>query len=138
MTEEKIINGNKLITEFIGDKWIGESHLYDKYCNKVAKDKFGEYRTSFHDNWNSIMPVVEKIGGTIIPKEWLNSPWDLKIHFSVNTIGTSFEIGDHDLHITDSGIEAKEWLNISKEPLIRTWLCVVEFITWYNEKKITK
>ncbi len=126
MTKEDIIQGNKIIHPFM--------EMNNGWVFHESDDKGGGY-TKFHHDWTWLMTVVEKIGNMTIPKEWLKSAWDLKIHFSINTIGTSFEIGDHDLHITDSGIEAKEWLNISKTTIEKTWLCVIEFIKWYNEQK---
>lgn len=138
MKSEEILNGNILIAKFMGGTCSNYANNTKGWIipnltkNGVDGD---ENNLKFHSYWSWLMPVVEKIGKTIIPKEWLNAGWDLKIHYSVNTIGTSFEIGDHDLHISDSGIEAKEWLNISKEPITRTWLAVIEFIKWYNEQK---
>lgn len=150
----KTEDGNKLIAEFMGSKFINEPyknkdgemldywHWSKPNCNYPKSIGIGELSTAwqignfhFHDSWDWLMIVVEKIGKTIIPKDWLNAGWDLNIHYCLTTVGTSFEIGDHDLHITDSGIEAKEWLNTSKDPLTRTWLAVIEFIKWYNEQK---
>lgn len=118
--EKEISEGNKLIAEF-----MGRDKAFD------PRDKVYHYDTS----WDWLMPVVEKIGKTIIPKDWLKAGWDLSVHYSIHSVGVSFEIGDHDLHITDSGIEAKMWDNISKEPITRTWLAVIEFIKWYNANK---
>lgn len=93
-----------------------------------------ESQLSYHSDWNSLMNVVEKISKTIIPKAWLNAGWDLSVFFSIHTVGTSFEIGDNDLYITDCGINPKGWINAGKPPIERTWLAVVEFIKWYNSK----
>lgn len=136
--EKEISEGNKLIAEFMGGVcsnyadgskgWI----IPNLTKNGVEGD---EKSLKFHSSWDWLMPVVEKIGKTIIPKDWLKAGWDLSVHYSIHSVGVSFEIGDHDLHITDSGIEAKMWDNISKEPITRTWLAVIEFIKWYNENK---
>lgn len=150
--EKEILEGNKLIALFMGAKKTGsatgikEGGVANEYEVKISEritaifyDKEGAWtdfkEMKFHESWDWLMPVVQRIGKKTIRKEWLNSEWDLKIHYSINTIGTWFEIGDHDLHITDSGIEAKEWLNISKDPITRTWLAVIEFIKWYNQNK---
>lgn len=123
--------GNKLIAEFMDFKHRTMSTILSGEVE--IKDEL-----QYHSSWDWLMPVVEKISNTLIPKEWFKSDWDLSVHYSIHSIGTSFEIGDHDLHITDSGIEAKEWLNISKEPITRTWLAAIEFIIFFNEKKKNK
>lgn len=133
MKQEEIIKGNDLIAKFMGlPKVEGYEHTY-----RINDGKPNWYSTEpkYNESWDWIMPVVEKIGKTIIPKEWLNAGWDLSIHYSIHSVGTSFEIGDHDRHISDSGVEAKMWDNVSKEPITRTWLAVIEFIKWYNEQK---
>lgn len=134
MNQEEIIKQNKLIAEFMGEKIdlskFGEN--WKRIINQYTTNEIPNY----HSDWGWLMPVVEKIGNTIIPKEWLNAGWNLSVHYSIHSVGTSFEIGDHDRHISDSGIEAKMWDNISKEPIIRTWLAVIEFIKWYNEQKL--
>jgi len=140
MEKEEINIGNKLIAEFMELKFDPNRTLphwlrYDPFDNKDIPKWYEPKDMMYHKSWDWIMPVVEKIGGTIIPKEWLNAGWDLSIHYSIHSVGVSFEIGDHDRHISDSGIEAKMWDNISKEPITRTWLAVIVFIKWYNEQK---
>ena len=120
----EIIEGNKLIDSWMAKQEGGKLN--------VMPDEWYEKRCKYNSSWDWLMPVVEKIGKTIIPKKRLNAGWDLSVHYSIHSVGTSFEIGDHDWHISDSGIEAKMWDNISKEPITRTWLAVIEFIKWYN------
>lgn len=135
MKQEEILKGNLMIALFM--EWKIDNSFPDK--DKVYRSPNNDLELTttfkFNSDWSKLMPVIDKIGKTIIPKEWLNAGWDLSIHYSIHSVGTSFEIGDHDRHISDSGIEAKEWLNISKEPITKTWLAVIEFIKWYNEQK---
>ena len=121
MKHKEIIKGNKLITEFIGDKWIGESHVYDKYSDLVAKDELYEYVTCFHDNWSALMPVIEKIEQlgyhTRICYDGFGS-W-MQIHYG--------------LSVSDAS-ETKA-LNQHGAKIENTFNSVVEFIKWYNKQK---
>jgi len=109
--------GNKLIADFM-------EYAFDYPVDRLRYDK----------SWDSLMPVVDKIGKLMIPKEKLNSGWSLDVSYAITRIGTYFTIGDNFLHITDGGRNPKTWDNASKMSTIeRTWTAVIEFITWYNE-----
>lgn len=65
--DSKIISGNRIIAEYMGMTWIGHYWFSDRESNLVAKDKTGsEVITSYHDDWNQLMEVVEKISNTVI------------------------------------------------------------------------
>ena len=52
MTQEQLIEGNKLIAKFMDE--------YDLY--HWGRDPFNELLTAtYHSSWNKLMPVVEKI-----------------------------------------------------------------------------
>jgi hypothetical protein len=59
MNAQEILEGNKLIAEFMGVK-IGE----DKYSWRLGcYDHLQEYHLNYHASWGWLMPVVEKIEG---------------------------------------------------------------------------
>lgn len=124
MTEEQILDGNKLIAEFMGAKYDKDTsfpiHPDDLWlpihgiCNfktiKIGKGKILLY----HKSWDWLMPVVEKIE-------------NLKFEYSyykgraiITDLG--FQNMMNDIAFSGSRIEA-------------TWLAVVEFIKWYNQNK---
>lgn len=53
MTEQEIIEGNKLIAEFMGGKWP------ERINHEVFKSLNNDL--GFHNSWDWLMPVVEKI-----------------------------------------------------------------------------
>lgn len=137
------LEGYKIIAEFMG----GTVTTLDTCANyghmNIPEWAFREYNFDtmkiggydYFESFDWLMPVVEKIGKTIIHKKWLNSGWDLTIYWSIGAVCTSFEIGDHDLHITDSGINPKEYKNTTRPSIERTWKACIEFIQWYNKQK---
>lgn len=115
MIEEKIIEGNKLIAEFMGGKYDKDTN-FPIHPNDIWLPIHGitNYTTInmgcgkillYHSSWDWLLPVVEKILGT----ENNSSDWE-----------------KHYTQIHDS-----LWLiNIES-----VWLSVVEFIKWYNQNK---
>lgn len=119
MTEEEIINGNKLIAGFMGIKlennWrdgydYALQHVYgfnDEYYDCRLASNLG-----FHSSWDWLMPVVEKI--------WAITGCRTLFYFEANEKLTIY-----------SNIQ-------SSDAKIEIWSAVIEFIKWYNESKITK
>lgn len=102
-TQEQIIEGNKLLAKFMGCQYL---------------DKGNRYHTvnpNYHGNWNTLMPVVEKI-------ERLFDVGD----FVINAAGVSIVMEKDGIYYayseSDSKIEA-------------TWLACIAFIKWYNKQK---
>lgn len=106
------IDGNKLIAEFMGWKYLPETANHGIQDNSW-KDKKGQnhYELLFHSSWDCLMPVVEKIG-TIKP---------IELRFSVAP----------SCHIYGAGIK-HAW---EESQMKNIWLCCIEFIEWYNEQK---
>lgn len=107
MKEQEIIEGNKLIAKFMG----GLIHARNATKIWVRFDDKDFVRLStlkYNKNWNSLMPVIEKLN-TSIPNldksiyvlEQKDCFWDLKITSDINIV----------------------------------YKAVVEFIKWYNENK---
>lgn len=134
MTQEQILEGNKLIAEFMGGKLKqpNKEHPNNPY-NKhtwwgVGENKtVGHFSLHYHSSWDWLMPVIDKIN-----------------------IGLSDTLGYVDIKATEiasysSGslkrklpafvyIENGRRFN-GNEKLLATFRVVIEFIKWYNTKK---
>jgi len=95
MKDKEIEEGNKVIAEF----WFNESELNE-----------GQQYT-FHENWNALMPVVEKI------EEMNNTVRIQDVVCDISIIG---------------GNSISYWRKESPK-ILNTWKAVVEFIKWHNE-----
>ena|SRR5690554_6067869 len=128
MIQEEILDGNKLIAEFMGwtqqldvrERWYGA--WFDQHRVRKAWPK-GHEPLLFHESWDWLMPVVEKIESIV---------FDENNSFNV-TIGSS-----NYCVIQDSNGEVYEFIEDYKESkLLTTYSAVVNFIKWYNENKKT-
>jgi hypothetical protein len=125
MTEEKIRKNNKLIAEFMGcikeDRFCGvEGHQHQwkvwRFKDSAFHNTIGDFKidTPYHDTWNWLMTVVEKI------ENMENN------NFSVNICKTKCFI--------DAILENITCKNTGNK-LESTYLAVIEFIKWYNENR---
>jgi hypothetical protein len=128
MTKDEVIEGNKLIAEFMGLEYLGKNVFgmggyvfnlqdtsYEKNCLCYSNTEGMEY----HSSWGWLMHIIDKIDFTEINGRNANVEitwWETKIK--------------HPLQCFDSGHDAK---NDSR--IFRTWSVVVEFIKWYNNQK---
>jgi hypothetical protein len=111
MTEQEIIEGNKLIAEFMELKRGTTWKVWNGYAN------FTEYNDlKYHESWDWLMPIVENIE---------------RIDWNVN-INQVCCIYDNQHKTTTSG------KSISKSGATKiesVWLAVVDFIKWYNQNR---
>lgn len=119
MTQEEIIEGNKLIAAFIGAKWNGEYFEYEKGY-RMRPDELC-YHTSF--DW--LMPVVEKINNSMVGEMWFRTiiaPTQCDISVYAHG-GMSVPMRQPRIHVgaKDKMIDA-------------VYECVVKFIQWYNQQ----
>jgi hypothetical protein len=123
MTAQEVLNGNKLIAEFMGYVYIGGSGLFYVDSNKQA---WAIERVQFHSSWDWLMPVVEKI-------ESMERKYDTdsKISFRWRV-----EIKRQTCYIqycfTGKG---KELLIDANTKIEAVWVAVVEFIKWFKRWK---
>jgi hypothetical protein len=121
MNTEEIVNGNKLILEFMGYK----------YSDLVT---FNHPMPEYDSSWEHLMPVVEKIGEYHYPDfygragkpdeldEWYDTAY-------LRTFGMRSSEGKYMVRFNASTL-------IMADTLIEaTWLAVIDFITWYNQNK---
>lgn len=120
MTKEEIIEGSKLIAEFMGYVNVRSVKEYPSYRipehsyevntfdgNTETIDTFDlNWDLCFHSSWDWLMPVVEKC---------------FQAYDSVEDNSSN-----HQFKLNDALIE----INI-----FSLWKAVIEFITWYNQNK---
>ena len=131
MKQKEIIEGNKLIAQFIGLKrgwWIHqEKPLTDdkkQWCDMDGKTFLGtrvyyDKDLKFHESWDWLMPVFEKIEQI--------SELSPSINFGCGTTIWTDGAGTTRIEIFP---ETKKESNINI-----SWKAVIEFIKWYNENK---
>jgi hypothetical protein len=120
MTDEEILEGNKLIAEFIGWKEYQDSLNSNK--GRIVMEFPGKKSVfldmmKYHSSWDWLMPVVEKIekNGAIV-EMWGSLGWNCRIWVMEN--------GEKKVNLLDG----------DKETLIEAaFPVVVEFIKWYNQ-----
>lgn len=116
MTQEEIIDGNKLINKFINYKNIGEldKEIYGKDSLYIIK------HLKYHSSWSWLMPVVEKI--------------EYELQHPFHIVKSSVVIKENNT------ISSKSIINHSNNPITLNkieaiWFAVIEFIKWYNKNK---
>lgn len=124
MTKE-ISEGNKLIAEFMELKSFEDDRYGIMWTNPVS-DGVYEKDTSelkYHKSWDWLMPVLEKI-------EDLDHNPSLTHTYRVDITGNGTTIQPN----VWSG---ERWMirrNSRNNRLWNTWLSIIQFIKWYNEK----
>lgn len=121
MTEQEIIESNKLIAEFLGLNIITDGiSLFDTNYKPLAK---------YHESWNDLMPVVEKIISMdyvvkTMSSHTLSRKWVLhRITIKKNSYNEQI-ISEVESDYTNG------------ESLINViYKGVVEFIKWHNKNK---
>jgi hypothetical protein len=128
--ETEIIEGNKLIAEFM-------NHEEDY-------DEHGVWqKLQYHSSWDWLMPVVEKIKSGKVNNEAFGS---VHVHMSATGFQAKWNcsILGHLTYRIPINIHQHTYKEVSiphisvynessDEPLIKcTWLAVTEFIKWYN------
>ena len=118
MEAKEIIEGNRLIAEF--DGW---EILPNQGTKKIEHFIKNGYRLSindiyYHQYWDWIMPVVEKI----------TSIDDGKFYIMISSVGIwCTTIGRDD--ISEQEVASMGGMT----PIENTWYAVVNFIKWYNK-----
>jgi hypothetical protein len=130
--QEQILEGNKLIAEFMGMQFLSthiDSHNYEQYSysmpDELSKQVYGYTDATcflsdeqFHISWDWLMPVVEKIGEL-----------NCIVEITTSKQCRIFTTKDAD----------KPYWNITNGKMIEAvWQAVVEFIKRYNNQTITK
>ena len=110
MTQEQIIEGNKLIGEFMKIK-INHAGKGDLYKCPATGLSTSDKELEYHSSWDWLMSVVEKI----------------------ESMGYDVFINGLYCRITDCGMSDFELESGEVNTKIEAiWFTVIEFIKWYN------
>lgn len=119
MSSEEIIEGNKLIREFMKHGYMSVRLDYDR-------------------SWDDLMPVVEKIESLgfwiSISADTVDMGWKHLVDDNGNDLYPSFPDIFFDWN-TNYYQSAKATAN---SKINAVWLAIVEFIKWYNTQNKTK
>ena len=118
MTTEEIVEGNRLIAEFMGYKQRENGGLFwgnDGLGGLYPKD------LKYHSSWDWLMPVVEKI-------QHLEDELPVKIDFQIHLLGAVELYIDYKRVFAMTAFEPGTLINAVYE-------AILEFIKWYNENK---
>lgn len=113
MENKEIIDGNKLIAEFMGlkDVMSFREQIGNGFCSPVDM--------KYHTSWDWLMIVVEKIES---------------LGYYTNILSADNNNKSHTMHITR--INEQEQYSLWHDSKIHAvYYAVVEFIKWYNENK---
>ena len=128
--EKEIIEGNKLIAEFM--KFPSNKHLENwvdvpnEYISIYGKHFGIGFNCKFHKSWDWLMPVVEKIESIKIPQVAYGFEFSIKGKRCI----TLSKITGEDVVVIGFHNYDKKYFYTKLEA---TWLAVVEFIKWYNK-----
>lgn len=131
MDANEIIEGNRLIAEFMGYDFIAEnSHFIVR-----ESDYLEPYHHKFNSSWDWLMPVVEKI-------ETLG--YHVQIGIATATAGASntqcaviskfTDFGHYDMYNKYFYPPQYGWSSKSTK-IESCWNACIEFIKWYNNQK---
>lgn len=125
MTQEEILEGNKLIAEFMGAEKV-DKHPQSK--STVVTFKLGKTTIvsslgnfKFHSSWDWLMPIVEKI-------QHMDNKFEVNIDFQIHLMGAVELHINHKRVFGMTAFEPGTLINAVYEG-------VVEFIKWYNKQK---
>lgn len=129
MEDKSIIEGNKLIGEFMGLQVsvIKDRDLDEKkyVIDLVKSNRYNEaFPVAYHCDWSWLMPVIEKISSTKIGDGITYVEYAYP-----RTFGMLNEYGEFMFRFNGFSLHA------SKELIKAAWLAVVEYIEHMNEQK---
>ena len=136
METQEILNGNKLIAEFMGWKetsknlkWI--SKYGEEYDNKVMFSGWIKEDQEYSDFEPLVVVVNNKRKIEYFRKPQYNSSWDwlIPVIDKITDMDIYFEYKDK----TSGQFGRDEMINTKY--ILRTWENVVEFLEWYNKNK---
>lgn len=117
MTQEEIIQGNRIIVQFTGDAITDDGKEWVNSNKRLV----GEYK--YHSDWNWLMPVVLKILSTYNSACILGSPG----------YSSSYPESGWQFSMLDDYI--RPFQNKNENPIQAVWLAVVDFCKWYLQKQ---
>jgi hypothetical protein len=133
----EIIEGNKLIAEFMGfnvlpvDSLSGKRYEVIDFEHGRIKVENLDVDCFYHTSWDWLMPVVEKIESLSVDTKWPDDQVYLK-QYQSSKLGRYYArfcsiTSSNTWYIADVGGDSK---------IESAWLCVVEFIKWHNQQTL--
>lgn len=117
MTEQEVLNGNKLIAIFMGWMWQPDSTFYPNGILEDGESFQEPEELEYLTSWDALMPVVHRIK--------YGNPYTKTVYLIHQS-----ELS-HESNMRFKAIR-NELLNLS---ITNVWFCVVGFITWYNSQQ---
>lgn len=137
--EQEIIEGNKLIAEFMGVRFsnIDGFYYYGNLMYTIPVLHPNVWRLSaselkYHTSWGWLMPVVEKISLIPYPKDngWSEQDYkDMMAYPYPRTFGMRDTAGNFMVRLNANQ------LFVASTLIEATWLAVKDYIHWYNQNK---
>lgn len=116
MTQQEIIENNKLIAEFLGNPLYYDGVGDKKKNSSYTDSKFKVH--NYHSDWNELMEVVEKIDIIDDYCYTVRMFWHYtEVHHNKQYYNIVGNLGE------------------SGQRLNNTYLAVTQFIKWYNKNK---
>lgn len=147
MTRKEVIEGNKLIAEFMGYS-VGFPHKTDKYGyiqtvegyiipsivnpsphpSDIDTHQFSLTDLRFHSSWDWLMPCIEKI-------ELIEDSYHGR--FVVYISSNNCTIQSTNFRLDKISVEPSHYFNslYGNSKIEAVWVAIVEFIKWYNSCK---
>lgn len=126
MTNKEILEGNRLIADFIkmtvdddGIVYVDDKFFDELEDNYYEESDFPYNEYLFHKSWNWLMPVVEKIESLEFGEHE---------YFTVNIVG-----GNNSYIESSTGELITEIMGRDRSKIFTVWTAVIEFIKWYND-----
>jgi hypothetical protein len=124
MEQNEIIEGNKLIAEFIADRIdsnSGKTWILD--FNEGIWHNVNQEDWAFYTSWDWLMPVIDKI-------EALDEDFEVQIGRNLYVKELTYNCIIH----TEGGAVHFE-SDFTGNRISGVWKLIVEFIQWYNNQK---
>jgi len=125
MTQNEILEGNKLITVFMG------AEIIEPIGNSMRNIKFqtvthflhvhNENKLQYHSSWDWLMPVIEKI------EQFDNGVCSVLITGNACDIAFSTKY-----NMKGEDYDAPNFIKIKGSKIGSAWSTVVDFIKWHN------
>lgn len=111
MTDLELIDGNKVIANFIGvKKWVDVNTLH---MSNSAQ---------FHYSWNALMPAIRKINS--LGKEFQFAIFKTYVSCTVEKAGKFYK---------DFSFSHAEYITVEQTDIQAAYKLVVKFVKWYDE-----
>ena len=137
MSNKEILEGNRLIAEFMGVKITGTKYGCNHPLVTCAYPNYPNLK--YHSSWDWLMPVIDKIESLEGSNPFKDNP---KVKFQgdhVEIFWYSTYRGDCIYWKNYTGIDNNTYQHKNQEDsrILAVFRAIVEFIKWYNSKQNT-